>query len=69
MDKTWMTLDSQDRTVRMSQDYWDGVKSFIEFAKANAGDATEIWCPCRFARTIAVCGPSYLCRTTCHHEC
>ncbi|XXG47113.1 hypothetical protein AAC387_Pa02g1811 [Persea americana] len=50
MDKTWMTLDSQDRMMRMGREYLDGVKSFIEFAKANAGDATEIWCPCRVCK-------------------
>ncbi|XXG68754.1 hypothetical protein AAC387_Pa06g1767 [Persea americana] len=44
MDKTWTTLDSQDRmAIRMGREYRDGVKSFIEFAKANVGDATEIW--------------------------
>lgn len=51
MDKIWTTLDSQDRMViRMGREYRDGVKSFIEFAKANVGDATEIWCPCRVCK-------------------
>ncbi|XXG77374.1 hypothetical protein AAC387_Pa08g1541 [Persea americana] len=51
MDKTWTTLDSQDRmAIRMGREYRDGVKSFIEFAKANVGDATEIWCPCRVCK-------------------
>ncbi|XXG47866.1 hypothetical protein AAC387_Pa02g2434 [Persea americana] len=34
----------------MGREYRDGVKSFIEFAKANTGDATEIWCPCRLCK-------------------
>ncbi|XXG59154.1 hypothetical protein AAC387_Pa04g1284 [Persea americana] len=51
MDKTWMTQDSQDRmAIRMGWEYRDGVKSFIEFAKANVGDATEIRYPCRVCK-------------------
>ncbi|XXG85477.1 hypothetical protein AAC387_Pa11g0549 [Persea americana] len=53
MDKTWTTLDSQDRmAIRMCREYRDRVKSFIEFAKANVGDATEIWCHVGFANII-----------------
>ncbi|XXG58251.1 hypothetical protein AAC387_Pa04g0609 [Persea americana] len=51
MDKTWTTLDSQDRmAIRMGREYRDRVKSFIEFAKANVGDATEIWCLCKVCK-------------------
>ncbi|XXG82955.1 hypothetical protein AAC387_Pa10g0826 [Persea americana] len=46
MDKTWMILDSKNKMARLGQEYQRGVKSFIDFAKANAGDATQIYCPC-----------------------
>ncbi|KAH7838637.1 hypothetical protein Vadar_029362 [Vaccinium darrowii] len=35
---------------RFSQAYVDGVDSFIEFAKAQSGEAVEIKCPCRNCR-------------------
>ncbi|XXG62837.1 hypothetical protein AAC387_Pa05g1139 [Persea americana] len=47
MDKTWTTLDSKNPMARLGHEYRRGVKSFIDFAKANAGDATQIYCPCR----------------------
>ena len=47
MDKTWTTLDSKNPVARLGQEYQRWVKSFIDFAKANAGDATQIYCPWR----------------------
>ncbi|XP_028062232.1 uncharacterized protein LOC114265612 [Camellia sinensis] len=41
MDKSWMLLKN-----RMSSQYRDGVKAFIQFAMTNVGPNDKICCPC-----------------------
>ncbi|KAF7130454.1 hypothetical protein RHSIM_Rhsim10G0071800 [Rhododendron simsii] len=41
MDKDWMAIKN-----RLSEQYKQGVESFIEFAMANSGAQAEIRCPC-----------------------
>lgn len=42
MDKSWMMIKNRLK----SKEYREGVKSFIDFAKANVGLGEDIWCPC-----------------------
>ncbi|XP_028120567.1 uncharacterized protein LOC114317961 [Camellia sinensis] len=41
MDKSWMLLKN-----RMSSQYRDGVKAFVQFAMSNVGPNGKIRCPC-----------------------
>ncbi|KAL7224464.1 hypothetical protein ACSBR1_025840 [Camellia fascicularis] len=41
MDKSWMSIRN-----RLSSEYREGVKSFLQFAMTNVGIDNRICCPC-----------------------
>ncbi|KAL7193605.1 hypothetical protein ACSBR2_025249 [Camellia fascicularis] len=41
MDKSWMSIRN-----RLSSEYREGVKSFLQFAMTNVGVDNRIWCLC-----------------------
>ncbi|XP_028102255.1 uncharacterized protein LOC114301504 [Camellia sinensis] len=47
MDKSWVYLS------RVSKDYLDGARKFVDIAKANVGNQEMIICPCRNCRNLS----------------